>query len=86
MAETRLCPTCGDTDLVLDPDEPIEGWSRVSCKSCHRVLEIGRPGIGPLVDPLWIDRSRAAHPNCPCKPGKCIHPECTCALASDQRG
>jgi hypothetical protein len=21
-----------------------------------------------------------AHPDCPCKPGKCIYPECTCAI------
>ena len=51
--ETRLCPTCGDTDLVLTPNEPIEGWSELACKGCGRVFEIGRPGVGPLVDPLW---------------------------------
>jgi hypothetical protein len=56
MAEERHCPTCGDTDLVLTPDTPVEGWNELTCKSCHRVLEIGRPGVGPLVDPLWVDR------------------------------
>lgn len=60
MAEERPCPTCGDFDLVLTPDEPIDGWNELACKSCHRVLEIGRPGIGPLVDPLWVDRSQKA--------------------------
>ncbi len=25
------------------------------------------------------------HPDCPCKPGKCIYPECTCALTSTSR-
>lgn len=53
-AETRLCPTCGDTDLVLTSDEPVEGWNELACKTCHRVLEIGRPGVGPLVDPQWV--------------------------------
>src|SRR6185312_488697 len=54
--EERLCPTCGDVNLVLTWDEPIDGWTELACKSCHRVLEIGRPGVGPLVDPLWVDR------------------------------
>jgi hypothetical protein len=58
VAEERHCPTCGDTDLILRQDEPVDGWNELACKSCHRVLEIGRPGVGPLVDPLWIDRSR----------------------------
>lgn len=57
MAEERHCPTCGDVNLVLTPDTPVDGWNELACKSCRRVLEIGRPGIGPLVDPLWVDRS-----------------------------
>lgn len=52
-AEGRRCPTCGDTDLVLTPDSPVDGWNELACKSCHRTLEIGRPGLGPLVDPQW---------------------------------
>lgn len=52
-ASGRRCPTCGDTDLVLTPDAPVDGWNELACKACHRVLEIGRPGVGPLVDPLW---------------------------------
>jgi hypothetical protein len=62
VAETRYCPTCGDTDLTLTPDTPIDGWNELACKTCLRVLEIGRPGVGPLVDPLWIDRSKAVSP------------------------
>jgi hypothetical protein len=58
MAEERPCPTCGDFDLTLTADEPIEGWNELACKTCRRVLEIGRPGVGPLVDPLWIERRR----------------------------
>jgi hypothetical protein len=56
MAEERHCPTCGDTNLTLTPDTPIDGWNELACKSCRRVLEIGRPGVGPLVDPLWVNR------------------------------
>lgn len=26
-----------------------------------------------------------AHPNCPCKPGKCIYPACTCAIPPAHR-
>ena len=58
MAEERHCPTCGDTDLTLTPDTPIYGWNELACRSCCRVLEIGRPGVGPLVDPLWVNRRR----------------------------
>lgn len=56
MNRERLCPTCQSTDLTLTSDKPIDGWNELACKKCKRVLEIGRPGIGPLVDPLWIDR------------------------------
>ena len=54
MAEERLCPKCGDTDLVLTPNEPIDGWNELSCKTCGHVLEICRPGVGVLVDPDWV--------------------------------
>lgn len=53
MTHDRACPTCGDFDLILTPDRPIEGWNTLECKRCHRVLEIGRPGVGPLTDPEW---------------------------------
>ena len=56
MTKERHCPTCGDVNLVLTWDEPIDGWTELACKSCHRVLEIGRPGVGPLVDPLWVEQ------------------------------
>jgi len=56
MAEERKCPTCGATDLVLTSDSPIEGWNELACKECKRTLEIGRPGVGPLVDPEWVKR------------------------------
>jgi transcription elongation factor Elf1 len=55
-ALARHCPTCGATNLTLTPDEPIEGWSLLSCTDCGRALEIGRPGVGPLVDPEWKER------------------------------
>ena len=54
----RYCPTCKAVDLVLTPDEPIEGWNELACKECGRVLEIGRPGVGPLIDPLWVERTQ----------------------------
>jgi len=54
----RLCPICKDTDLILSPNTPIEGWNELACKSCGRVLEIGRPGEGPLVDPLWVEQKQ----------------------------
>lgn len=56
MAEERHCPTCDDLDLTLTSDKPIDGWNELACKKCGRVLEIGRPGIGPLIDPLWVAR------------------------------
>ena len=59
-AQERHCPACGDTDLILSPDQPVDGWSELSCKSCHRVLEIGRPGIGPLVDLDWVEHKHAS--------------------------
>lgn len=58
MPESRPCPTCKSFDLTLTPDVPIFGWNELSCKDCGRVLEIGRPGIGPLIDPLWIEKKK----------------------------
>lgn len=31
-------------------------------------------------------RATEAHPDCPCKPGKCIYPHCTCAIPPAHRG
>ncbi len=57
-AEERPCPSCGDYNLTLTPDTPIEGWNELTCTKCGRVLEIGRPSVGPLVDPLWVERKQ----------------------------
>jgi len=56
--EERPCPTCGGFDLTLDPDRHVEGWTSLICTDCDRVLELGRPGVGPLVDPEWKERKQ----------------------------
>lgn len=39
---------------------------------------------GPAVSST--SRATVPHPDCPCKPGKCIYPECTCAFAQGGSG
>lgn len=45
--DTRYCPTCNSTDLVVDA-------LVIQCKKCDRVLQVNQPDGTTLDDPLWV--------------------------------
>jgi len=44
---TRYCPTCNSTDLVIDQ-------LVIQCKKCDRILLVNRDDGQPLEDPAWV--------------------------------
>lgn len=46
QSDTRYCPSCSSTDLVIDGDV-------ISCKQCERILRVDR-AADAVEDPAWV--------------------------------
>lgn len=67
--------------------EAVPAWLAAECRDIDHVPPKGSVAVWvyrAMVDAALALPSAQSHPDCPCKPGKCIYPKCTCPISSTE--